>query len=76
MADSVKKSGLVFTAEKYALQIEIFSLSRGFQAQISRNCAQKRRFQQSVRGQSGRTGFFNTIGQEQTFDAVHSSHSP
>ncbi|MNJ41271.1 hypothetical protein D3C77_361900 [compost metagenome] len=31
-------------------------------AQISRSCAQKRRFQQSVRRQSGRTDFFNTIG--------------
>ena len=32
------------------------------QAQISRSCAQKRRFQQSVRRQFGRTAFFNTIG--------------
>jgi len=62
---------MVSTAEKYALQIEIFTLSRGFRAQISRSCAQKRRFQQSARGQSGRTDFFNTIGRKQTV----SSHS-
>jgi hypothetical protein len=49
------------TAEKYAFEIEIFTLNRGFRAQISRSCEQKRRFQQSVRGQSGRTDFFNTI---------------
>jgi len=59
----LKKSAMVSTAKKYALEIEIFSLSRGFRAQISRGCAQKRRFQQSIRGQSGRTDFFNTIGQ-------------
>ena len=66
----LKKSGLVSTAEKYALQIEIFTLSRGFRAQISRSCAQKRRFQQSVRVQSGRTDFFNTIGHWQSFIQV------
>ena len=32
------------------------------QAQISRSCAQKRRFQQSVRRQFGRTAFFKTFG--------------
>ncbi|PMZ72578.1 hypothetical protein C1X65_20390 [Pseudomonas sp. FW305-70] len=58
----LKKSAMVSTAEKYALEIEIFTLSRGFRAQISRSYAQKRHFQQSVRGQSGRTDFFNTIG--------------
>jgi hypothetical protein len=63
----LKKSAMVSTAEKYALEIEIFTLSRGFRAQISRSYAQKRHFQQSVRGQSGRTDFFNTIGQKQTF---------
>ena len=60
----LKKSAVVSTAEKYALQIEIFTLSRGFRTQISRSYAQKSRFQQSVRGQSGRTDFFNTIGQK------------
>ncbi|PVZ59257.1 hypothetical protein C9422_09935 [Pseudomonas sp. B1(2018)] len=55
---------MVSTAEKYAIEIEIFTLSRGFRAQISRSYAQKRRFQWSVCGQSGRTDFFNTIGQK------------
>lgn len=59
----LKKSAMVSSAEKYALEIDIFNLSRGFQAQISRSCTQKRHFQQSVRGQYGRTDFFNTIGQ-------------
>ncbi|WP_050562638.1 hypothetical protein [Pseudomonas sp. GM78] len=37
----LKKSVMVSTAEKYALEIEIFTLSRGFWTQISRSCAQK-----------------------------------
>jgi hypothetical protein len=53
---------MVSAAEKYATEIEIFTLSSGFRAQISHNCAQKRRFPQSVWGQSGRIDFFNTIG--------------
>lgn len=53
---------MVFTAGKYSLEIEIFTLIRGFQAQISNSCAQKRRFQQSVCGLPGRIDFFNTIG--------------
>jgi hypothetical protein len=67
----LKKSAMVSTAENYALEIEIFSMSRGFRAQISRSCAEKRRFQQPVCGQSGRTDFFNTIGQKQSFKAVY-----
>lgn len=63
----LKKSTLVSTVEKYALEIEIFTLSRGFRAQISRSGAQKRRFQRSLCGQSGRTDFFNGIGQKQPF---------
>jgi len=58
----LKKATMVSTVEKYALEIEIFTLSRGFRAQISRTGAQKRRFQRSVCGQSGRTDFFNRIG--------------
>jgi hypothetical protein len=54
----LKKSAMDSTAEKYALEIEIFTLSRGFRVQISRSCAQKRHLQQSVRGQPGRTDFF------------------
>ena len=53
---------MVSTVEKYALEIEIFTLSRGFAAQISHSDAQKRHFGQSVRGQSGSTDFFNRIG--------------
>ena len=58
----LKKSAMVSTVEKYALEIEILTLIRGFRARISRSCAQRRHFQQSVRGQSGRTDFFNRIG--------------
>ncbi|PNQ88471.1 hypothetical protein CCU68_31935 [Pseudomonas gingeri NCPPB 3146 = LMG 5327] len=60
----LKKSAMVSTAEKYALEIEIFTLSRGFRAQISRSRAQKRHLQQSVHAQPGRIDFFNTIGQK------------
>ncbi|MEG1960217.1 MAG: hypothetical protein RR222_10050, partial [Pseudomonas sp.] len=40
----MKKSALISSVEKYALEIEIFTLSRGFPAQISRSGAQKRIF--------------------------------
>ncbi|PTT97567.1 hypothetical protein DBR45_37790 [Pseudomonas sp. HMWF031] len=53
---------MISTVEKYALEIEIFTLSRESPAQISRSGAQKTLFQLSVRGQSGRTDFFNSIG--------------
>jgi len=66
----LKKSAMVCASEKYALEIEIFTLRRGFRAQISRSLAKKRRFQQSVRGQSVRTDFFNTIGQKQPVDKL------
>ena len=36
----LKKSIMVSTAEKYVLEIEIFALSTGLRAQISRSCAQ------------------------------------
>lgn len=49
---------------RVAPEIEIFILCREFRAQISHSCAQERRFQQSVRGQPGKTDFFNTIGRE------------
>ncbi|MHA6139903.1 hypothetical protein ACX3YC_21130 [Pseudomonas mohnii] len=39
----MKKSALISTVEKYALEIEIFTLSSGFRAQISRSGAQKKR---------------------------------
>ena len=50
---------MVSTAQKYAFEIEIFTLSREFRARISRSCAQKRHFYQPVRGRSGRIDFFN-----------------
>jgi hypothetical protein len=37
----LKKSAMVSTVEKYALEIEILTLSRGFRAKISRSGAQK-----------------------------------
>ncbi|WP_223518418.1 MULTISPECIES: hypothetical protein [unclassified Pseudomonas] len=58
----LKKSTMVSTTEKYALEIEIFTLNRGFRVQISRSGARKRRFQRSVCEQSGSTDFFNRIG--------------
>lgn len=58
----LKKSALISMVEKYALEIEIFTLSRGFRAQISRSGAQKTYFQRSVCGQSEKTDFFNRIG--------------
>jgi len=67
----LKKSAMVSTAEKYALEIEIFNLSRGCRAQILRSGAQKRLFQRSVCWQSGRTDFFNRIGQKRTLKFVY-----
>ncbi|PMZ87072.1 hypothetical protein C1X61_19770 [Pseudomonas sp. FW215-T2] len=61
---------MVSTTEKYALEIEIFTLSRGFRGQISRSGAQKRRFQRSVCGQSGRTDFFNRIDPKPTITSA------
>jgi len=58
----LKKSAMVSTVEKYALEIEICTLSRGFRARISRSSAQERRFQRSIFRQAGRTDFFNRIG--------------
>jgi len=63
-ADSVEKSAMVFTVEKYTLEIKIFALSKGLQAQISRSGAQKRHCQRSVCRRSGSTDFFNRIGQK------------
>jgi len=70
----LKKSVMDSTTEKYAFEIEIFTLSSGFRVQISRSGAQKRRFQPSVCGQSGRTDFFNRIGQKQSFDGPSAVH--
>jgi hypothetical protein len=40
----LKKSAMISTAEKYALEIEILTLSRRLRANISRSCAQKKAF--------------------------------
>jgi hypothetical protein len=69
-ADSVEKVGIDSTTEKYAFEIEIFTLTSGFRGQISRSGAQKRRFQPSVCGQSGRSDFLNRIGQKRTVDGA------
>lgn len=64
----LKKSAMVSTVEKYALEIEIFTLSSGFRVQISRSSAQKRCFQRSVSRPLGRTDFFNRIGRLPSFE--------
>jgi hypothetical protein len=46
----LKKSAMDSTAEKYALEIEIFTLNRGFRAQISRSCEQKSVFSSQYAG--------------------------
>jgi len=46
----LKKSAIVSTVKKYALEVEIFTFSRGFRAQISRSSAQKTHFQRTVCG--------------------------
>jgi hypothetical protein len=58
----LKKSAIIFAAEKYASEIEIFTFSRGFRTRISRSSVQKRRFNQSVTRLFGRADFFNRIG--------------
>jgi len=60
----LKKSAVSSTTEKYALEIKIFTLSSGFRVHISCSTAKKRHFQRLVFGQSGRTDFFNRIGQK------------
>jgi hypothetical protein len=67
----LKKSAMVSTAEKYALEFEIFIFRRGFRTQFSRGCARKRHFQQPVREQLGRTDFFNSIGQKRPLEGVY-----
>jgi hypothetical protein len=58
---------VVSTAETYTLEIEIFTLNMGFQAQISRGGAQKKRLKRSVCGQSGGIDFAT--------EPANSSHS-
>jgi len=61
---------MVSTAEKFALDIQIFTLSRGLRAQISRSSAQEKRFQRLIFRQFGRTAFFNRIGQKRSVDGA------
>nr|QDK64826.1 hypothetical protein pA16J1_p12 [Pseudomonas sp.] len=58
----MKKSDIVFTAEKYASEIEMLTFGRGLRAQISRSNAQRKRFHESICGEFGQTDFFNRIG--------------
>lgn len=48
LADFAEEVGHGFHDRKYALEIEIFTLTSGFRVQISRSGAQKIRFQRSV----------------------------
>ncbi|NNA07191.1 hypothetical protein HBN65_10270 [Pseudomonas lundensis] len=57
----MKKSAMVSTVEKHALEIEIFTLNRGFRAQISRSSAQKMVFS-AVSMRTFWKDFFNRIG--------------
>ncbi|AWM92510.1 hypothetical protein DJ564_17645 [Pseudomonas sp. 31-12] len=58
----MKKSASVFTAEKYACEIEILNLRRGFRAEISHSSELKRRFHRSMFRHFWKTDFFNRIG--------------
>ena len=55
------KSDVVFTAEKYAHEIEILNRRTGIRTKISRSSVQKRRFHRSVFWQFEKTDFFNRI---------------
>ncbi|PYC24423.1 hypothetical protein DMX02_08225 [Pseudomonas jessenii] len=70
----MRKSALVSTVEKYALELKIFALSSGFRVQISRSSAQKRCFQRSVSGPSERTDFFNRIDPRQPIEYLRHTH--
>ncbi|PMY41458.1 hypothetical protein C1Y35_07680 [Pseudomonas sp. GW456-L14] len=63
----MKKSASVFTAEKYAPEIEICVFGRKFSTRISRSSVQKRCFHPSMFDRFGKTDFFNRIGQKQPF---------
>ena len=59
----LKKSAMVFKAEKYASEIEILNVRRAFQAEISRRSVLKRRFYLPILRQPEKPDFFNRIGQ-------------
>ena len=60
----LKKSAVVFKAEKYASEIEILNVRRAFQAEISRRSVLKRRFHLPILRRPEKPDFFNRIGQE------------
>ena len=61
----LKKLPIVSTADKFAREIEIFTLSRGSRARFSRSSTSKKRFQRSVCPQSGSPTVFNRVGLKQ-----------
>jgi hypothetical protein len=61
---------MVSSAEKYAREIKIFTLSRGIGAQISRSDVLKKRFQRSAWGQPEKTDFFNRIDPKLTLASL------
>jgi hypothetical protein len=72
----LKKSVLVFKAEKYASEIEILNLRRGLRAEILRSSVLKRRFHRPMFRQFGKSDFFNRIGQKQMLGQVRVRPSP
>ena len=69
----LKNSDVVSTGEKYASEIEILTFGRGYRAWISRSNVQQRCFHRSICGWSGRTDFFNRIGQKRTVCIINFS---
>ncbi len=69
----LKKPAMVCASEKYAPEIEIFTLGRGFRTRISRSSVQKRCFLQSMIRQFGQTDFFNRIGRKRPSNSSESS---
>ena len=63
----LKKSAVVFKAEKYASEIEILDVRRAFQAEISRRGVLKRSFHLPILRQPEKPDFFNRIGQKPPF---------
>ncbi|ATE78378.1 hypothetical protein CNN82_18830 [Pseudomonas frederiksbergensis] len=53
---------MVCASKKYASEIEIFTLDRGFRTRISRSSVQKRCFSPSIFERFGQSDFFNRIG--------------
>ena len=64
----LKKSAVVFKAEKYASEIEILNVRRTFQAEISRRSVLKGCFHRPILRLSEKLDFFNRIGQKRAFE--------